>query len=143
MTLVFLVMGCFLAWKVGNGSQVRIGEYSIMGCGRDIFFLEGLVHHLYLIGKVTLNLIDKLVETTLQCQGWLREGDLGLKVEWELDRGNFVTTLERDDIIFCNEDHELIWAKELLFALSIIQLYWIVEAREEWKNDPSVWTLIQ
>ena len=31
----------------------------------------------------------------------------------------------------------------LLFALSIIQLDWIVEAREEWKNDLSVWTLIQ
>ena len=31
----------------------------------------------------------------------------------------------------------------LLFALSIIQLNWIVEAREEWKNDLSVWILIQ
>ena len=31
----------------------------------------------------------------------------------------------------------------LICALSIIQLDWIVEAREEWKNDPSVWTIIQ
>ena len=31
----------------------------------------------------------------------------------------------------------------LHFSLSIIQLDWILEAREEWKNDPSVWTLIQ
>ena len=31
----------------------------------------------------------------------------------------------------------------LICVLSIIQPYCIVEAREEWKNDPSVWTLIQ
>ena len=41
-----------------------------------------------------------------------------------------------------------LWIKDedieaLLCALSIIQLDWIVEAREEWKNDLSVWTLIQ
>lgn len=31
----------------------------------------------------------------------------------------------------------------LLCALSIIHPDWIIEAREEWKNDPSVWKLIQ
>ena len=31
----------------------------------------------------------------------------------------------------------------LLCSLSIIQPDWIIEAREEWKNDPSVWKLIQ
>lgn len=31
----------------------------------------------------------------------------------------------------------------LLCVLLIIQLEQIVEVREEWKNDPSVWTLIQ
>jgi hypothetical protein len=30
-----------------------------------------------------------------------------------------------------------------LCAISIIQLDWIVEARDEWKNDENVWTLIQ
>ena len=31
----------------------------------------------------------------------------------------------------------------LLCALSIIKPDWVVEAREEWKNDLLVWTLIQ
>ena len=31
----------------------------------------------------------------------------------------------------------------LLCAISILQPDWVVEAREEWKNDLSVWTLIQ
>jgi hypothetical protein len=30
-----------------------------------------------------------------------------------------------------------------LCAISIIQLDWIIEARDEWKNDEKVWTLIQ
>jgi hypothetical protein len=30
-----------------------------------------------------------------------------------------------------------------LCAISIIQPYWIIEARDEWKNDEKVWTLIQ
>ena len=33
--------------------------------------------------------------------------------------------------------------KALLCALMIIQPDWIVEAREEWKNDPLVWMLIK
>ena len=31
----------------------------------------------------------------------------------------------------------------LLCDISIIQPDWILEVREEWKHDPSVWTLIQ
>ena len=31
----------------------------------------------------------------------------------------------------------------LLCDISIIEPEWIVEAREEWKNDQAVWTLVQ
>ena len=31
----------------------------------------------------------------------------------------------------------------MLCAISIIQPEWITEARDEWKNDEEVWTLIQ
>jgi len=30
-----------------------------------------------------------------------------------------------------------------LYTISIIELDWIKEAREEWKNDEEVWALIQ
>jgi hypothetical protein len=30
-----------------------------------------------------------------------------------------------------------------LYSISIIQRNWITEARDEWKNDKEVWTLIQ
>ena len=37
-----------------------------------------------------------------------------------------------------NEDVEA-----LLCDLSFIQPDWIIEVREEWKNDPSIWKIIQ
>jgi hypothetical protein len=30
-----------------------------------------------------------------------------------------------------------------LCVISIIQPYWIIEVRDEWKNDENMWTLIQ
>jgi hypothetical protein len=33
--------------------------------------------------------------------------------------------------------------EEFLCAISIIQPDWIIEVRDEWKNDEEVWTLIQ
>ena len=33
--------------------------------------------------------------------------------------------------------------EELIYAILIIQLYWIAEARDEWKNDEEIWTFIQ
>jgi hypothetical protein len=35
------------------------------------------------------------------------------------------------------------YVKAFLCAISIIQPDWIIEARDEWKNEKKVWTLIQ
>ena len=35
------------------------------------------------------------------------------------------------------------YVEAFLCAISIIQTDWITEARDEWKNDEKVWTLIQ
>jgi hypothetical protein len=35
------------------------------------------------------------------------------------------------------------YVEAFLYAISIIQPVWIIEARDEWKNDKKVWTLIQ
>jgi hypothetical protein len=49
----------FLAWKVGMGTHVRVGVDSIMGCDRRVFLSNVLIHHLHLIGKATLNIVNK------------------------------------------------------------------------------------
>jgi hypothetical protein len=35
------------------------------------------------------------------------------------------------------------YVEAFLFAISIIQPDWIIEGRDEWKNEEKVWTLIQ
>jgi hypothetical protein len=35
------------------------------------------------------------------------------------------------------------YVEAFVYAISIIQIDWIIEARDEWKNDEKVWTLIQ
>jgi hypothetical protein len=59
LTLDFLVVGTYLTWKVGNGSQVRVGADAIMGCGNGIFLLANIIQHLQEIDKCTLNLMGK------------------------------------------------------------------------------------
>jgi hypothetical protein len=65
MTLAFPVIGSYLAWRVGDGSQVRVGVDAIMGCGRDIFLPDEIIQHLQVIGRCTLNLIDNPDDTSL------------------------------------------------------------------------------
>jgi hypothetical protein len=78
LSLAFLVIGSYLAWHVGDGTQVRIKVDAIMGCNRNVFLPRALVHHLQEVGRTTLNLINKPLETTLWKQGWLSSIDLGL-----------------------------------------------------------------
>jgi len=42
----FPVVGRFMAWKVGNETQMRVGTYANVGCGVSIFLLEALVDSL-------------------------------------------------------------------------------------------------
>ena len=41
---------------------------------------------------------------------------------------------------FSRKDEDV---EAFLYAISIIQTDWIIEARDEWKNDEKVWILIQ
>jgi hypothetical protein len=35
------------------------------------------------------------------------------------------------------------YVEAFLYVISVIQPDWIIESRDEWKNDQKVWTLIQ
>jgi len=41
--LAFQTIGSHLAWWVGDGTQVKIGEDAIMGCNNNIFLAENIV----------------------------------------------------------------------------------------------------
>eukprot|EP01018_Ginkgo_biloba_P018081 Gb_04379 [translate_table: standard] len=66
----------FLAWRVGNGTQVRLGVDAIMGCGQNIFLPEDLVLQLQLLGRCTLDKIANPLDTTLWRQGSCSRGGI-------------------------------------------------------------------
>lgn len=55
LTLAFPMIGNFPAWRVGNGTQVKIGTDAIVGCMEGVFLPEGLVNLLRMKGFCTLN----------------------------------------------------------------------------------------
>jgi hypothetical protein len=65
------VISSFLAWNFGEGYQVRKRFDAIMGCNHEIFILGSLVQYLRVYEKLTLNMVNKLEETTLWNKGWL------------------------------------------------------------------------
>lgn len=46
LSLAFALVGVFLAWKVSNGTTVRIRKDAIIDCNQDISLPEGLAQHL-------------------------------------------------------------------------------------------------
>jgi len=43
MELAFIIIGKYLAWRVGNGAHVRIETVVIMGCDQEVFLTKNLV----------------------------------------------------------------------------------------------------
>ena len=79
MTLAFTITGSFLAWKVGIGSNVRVGVDSIICCNMNIYLLEVIINDLWVNGKLTLNQVANLEETTLWRQYWLSTDNIVLE----------------------------------------------------------------
>jgi hypothetical protein len=69
LTISFPVIGQCLAWKVGNGAYVRIGN-DVIGCGERLVFLDDMIFHLQYRGYTTINQVGDPFETSLWSQGW-------------------------------------------------------------------------
>ena len=67
-----------MAWKVGVGSQVRIGSNVILRCNQHIFISIDIIDILQLAGIYTLNNIGKEEDTFILRKGWLSTQDVNL-----------------------------------------------------------------
>jgi hypothetical protein len=65
LSLSFPMIGKALAWKVGNGMQVRIGSDAIVGFGESIFLEEDLIYSLRMKGLCTLDRIANVEVNTI------------------------------------------------------------------------------
>lgn len=64
------MINSILSWKVGNGSQVRVGVDSIIGCDKSIILFEELIYsndyESYIKFNVNSNIHD-LVTRLVEC----------------------------------------------------------------------------
>lgn len=107
--LAFPVIGRFLAWKVGNGIQVRIGSYVIVGCGGQFFLREGLLTTLQEAGLCTLNKIGNTRPTTFWKQEWLSTTKLGLDAIWHPPWKLFIVEIQKERVHLSGVEDELVW----------------------------------
>jgi hypothetical protein len=63
----------------GRWITSKSGGNVIMDCGRDIFLCEKIIQHLHVMGRCTLNLMDKLDNISMWSQGWREAINLGLE----------------------------------------------------------------
>jgi hypothetical protein len=122
LVLAFPVIGDFLAWKVGIGTQVRVGVDAIMGCDKRVFLSEALIHHLHLIGKATLNIVNKPRATTLWVQGWLSVEEINVVGDMVVEWKNYIFTLHRAHVRLTQAKDELIWGGNVMGGVYMTKL---------------------
>ena len=110
MVLAFPQVGNWLAWLVGNGREVRVGEDPWLGSGESFKLSKGLVLKLRSLGIFTLNQAFSL---SLQRETlWKNSEDLGLEEGLREEWNDFVSLLKSCFIHLEEEEKDnLFWTK--------------------------------
>lgn len=74
----FLVIGDYLAWKVGSREKVRLGTHVVLGCGDRFLLTEDSINSLHQRGLFTLSQEANESNTIIWFQGWRSAETLGL-----------------------------------------------------------------
>jgi len=106
----FPILGNYLAWRVGNGSQVRIRSNVIIRCDGRIVLVENRIQTLKTNGLCTLNQLADWEATTIWNQAWHSSTELELDVQWERDWHNYISSLHQSHIQLTENLDELAWA---------------------------------
>eukprot|EP00253_Pinus_taeda_P004333 PITA_04333 len=107
----FTVIEQGLAWKVGDGKNVRIGRDPWVGCNESFALSPGLLRHLGSKVFFTLNQVEKVGQSTIWGQAWKSAEDLGLNIRWHNEWASYVEELLRSNVGIKNEQDVLMWAQ--------------------------------
>jgi hypothetical protein len=94
----FPMIGKHLAWKVDNGTHVRIGSDTIVKCGDNVFLAEDLKLDLCLKGYCTLNQVANMETSSIWAQNWYSTMELELEHNWSQIWSDFTSELQRAHI---------------------------------------------
>jgi len=78
----FKVIEQGLAWKIGNGRNLKIGKDPWVGCNENYALSPGLIRHLENKGILSLNQVEKVGHSTMWGQAWKNGEDLELEQRW-------------------------------------------------------------
>eukprot|EP00253_Pinus_taeda_P018226 PITA_18226 len=134
----FSVIEQGLAWKVGDGKQIRIGRDPWVGCNDAFALSPGFLRHLDSKGIQTLNQVERVGQSTIWGQAWKTVVDLGLNVRWQNKWESFIKELQRSNVRIKDEPDVLMWAHSKSGAYSPKDGYNFLMGKKGW-DRPDWW----
>eukprot|EP00253_Pinus_taeda_P034852 PITA_34852 len=107
----FSVIEQGLAWKVGDGRQIRIGRDPWIGCNEAFALSPGFLRHLDTKCISTLNQVERVGQSTIWGQAWKDDEALGLNARWKNEWEGFIKELQRSNVRIKDEPDCLMWAQ--------------------------------
>jgi len=98
-----------LAWLVGDGTQVRLGQDPWIGCPEGFTLSQGLVTDLKDRGLFTLNQVVDPGASSIWNQGWLQGRDLNLVDDRLEEWGRYIRDLLNSSVRLSDSPDELKW----------------------------------
>eukprot|EP00253_Pinus_taeda_P033955 PITA_33955 len=135
----FIVIEKGIAWKVGDGKNVRIGRDPWVGCNQTYALSPGILRHLDRKGIYTLNQVEKVGLSTLWGQAWKSAVDLGLDFRWHHEWSSFIEELHRSNVRIKSEPDVLLWAHSKSGNYSPKEGYAFLMDQKGWQ-EPEWWS---
>lgn len=136
--VAFTVIEQGLAWKVGDGKQIRIGRDPWVGCNEAYALSPGLLRHLDNKGISNLNQVEKVGLSTIWGQAWKNDEDLDLNLRWKNEWASYIQELHRTNVRLKDEPDQLIWAQGKTGDYSPKDGYTFLMAKKGW-GVPDWW----
>eukprot|EP00253_Pinus_taeda_P024113 PITA_24113 len=135
----FTVIEKGIAWKVGDGKNVRIGRDPWVGCNQSYALSPGILRHLDHKGIYTLNQVEKVGFSTLWGQAWKSAVELGLDFRWHHEWSSFIEELHRSNVRINLEPDVLLWAYSKSGKYSPKEGYAFLMDQKGWQ-EPEWWS---